>query len=84
MGWRTRAACRDSDPNLFHPVSTTDGETVLRAQEVCASCPVRGECLANGIAMEASGVWGGEYLELGVIKHAIVDNKNRLTVRSAS
>lgn len=56
-GWMAEAACRDRDPSFFFP-STGDG--VLRAQVVCARCPVKAECLDYALTNEIHhGVWGG-------------------------
>lgn len=60
--WRTRATCKDTDPELFFPVGTT-GQALLqidRAKEVCDDCPVKIECLDFAIATnQDSGIWGG-------------------------
>ena len=60
--WIERAACIDEDPELFFPVGTT-GPAVRqaeRAKRVCASCPVRGECLRWALdTCQDAGVWGG-------------------------
>ncbi|MDQ0798029.1 WhiB family transcriptional regulator [Streptomyces sp. B1I3] len=60
--WRTHAACRDADPDLFFPIGST-GPALVQAGEakaVCGQCPVREKCLdwalENG---QDSGVWGG-------------------------
>ncbi|MFF1836437.1 WhiB family transcriptional regulator [Streptomyces sp. NPDC058231] len=60
--WRTHAACRDEDPDLFFPIGST-GPALVQTEEakaVCRGCPVREQCLAwameNG---QDSGVWGG-------------------------
>ena len=61
-GWRDRAACRDSDPNLFFPVGTTGTalEEVEAAKALCRTCPVRAECLAFALETnQEAGVWGG-------------------------
>lgn len=60
--WRTHAACRDEDPDLFFPIGST-GPALVQTEEakaVCGRCPVRQPCL--NWAMEHgqdSGVWGG-------------------------
>ncbi|MFB6783577.1 MULTISPECIES: WhiB family transcriptional regulator [unclassified Streptomyces] len=60
--WRTHAACRDEDPDLFFPIGSTGPALVQteEAKEVCRGCPVREQCLEwameNG---QDSGVWGG-------------------------
>ncbi|MER5279057.1 WhiB family transcriptional regulator [Streptomyces sp. NPDC002809] len=60
--WRTQAACRDEDPDLFFPIGST-GPAVVQTEDakgVCRGCPVREECLRwaleNG---QDAGVWGG-------------------------
>ncbi|MGV9881362.1 WhiB family transcriptional regulator [Streptomyces sp. NPDC003006] len=62
MEWLHRAACADEDPDLFFPVGTT-GPAIRdldAAKQICARCPVRGECLAWALSTgQASGVWGG-------------------------
>jgi len=55
--WRTRAACRDVDPELFFGDPTAQEAAVA----VCAGCPVVAECRAwadqRGIV---DGTWAGE------------------------
>ncbi|MFD3734491.1 WhiB family transcriptional regulator [Streptomyces sp. NPDC058632] len=60
--WRTRATCRDEDPDLFFPIGTS-GPALLQTEQakaVCRRCPVQQQCL--DWAMESGqslGVWGG-------------------------
>jgi WhiB family redox-sensing transcriptional regulator len=55
--WRDRASCRDIDPNLFFP---PPGDRGAKAKAVCASCPVRRQCLADALdRAEPMGIWGG-------------------------
>lgn len=55
--WREDAACRDLDTDIFFPESDDDAD---RALEVCASCPVRHECLEFALlTRQDDGVWGG-------------------------
>jgi len=62
VGWQQDAACKDvPDPDVFFPGKGEDGET---AKQICAGCPVLGECLAFALAtMRAPerdhGVYGG-------------------------
>jgi len=64
MDWRNRAVCGGSRAWLFFG---PDGETAAerarreaRAKAVCASCPVRGECLDYALAHHVrKGIWGG-------------------------
>jgi WhiB family redox-sensing transcriptional regulator len=57
LDWKLKAACRDLDTSLFFPDSEADAAP---AQEVCAGCPVRAECLEFALATrQHDGVWGG-------------------------
>lgn len=60
--WRDEAACRDIDPDVFHPDATgAEGRRqVADARAICDACPVRLDCLAYALAArEELGVWGG-------------------------
>lgn len=60
--WRSLAACRSADPDLFFPISSS-GRSIAQAAEakaICAGCPVRRECLAFALRThQGHGVWGG-------------------------
>ncbi|MGW0856916.1 WhiB family transcriptional regulator [Streptomyces sp. NPDC002690] len=60
--WRTRAACREEDPDLFFPIGST-GPALVQAEEakaVCHACPVREQCLRWALDNnQDAGVWGG-------------------------
>jgi WhiB family redox-sensing transcriptional regulator len=62
VDWQQDAACKDTpDPDVFFPGKGEDGEA---AKQICAGCPVLGECLDFALAtMRASdrdhGVYGG-------------------------
>ena len=62
-GWRTRAACRGMEPDLFFPHGETAHEAVeqtTRAKKVCTDCPVRLHCLLYALASHPQdGIWGG-------------------------
>jgi WhiB family redox-sensing transcriptional regulator len=58
--WGDRAECRRRgiDTELFFEY--TSKEDVMRLREVCNSCPVRNECLADALAIpERFGFRGG-------------------------
>lgn len=60
--WRRDAACTVPSLNLFFvPQHATDGQRrVALAKAICATCPVRQECLDYAlITRERFGVWGG-------------------------
>jgi WhiB family redox-sensing transcriptional regulator len=60
--WRSYAACRDTNPDLFFPVGTTGPaiEQIAAAKAICDECPAREECLEYALATnQDSGIWGG-------------------------
>jgi len=60
--WRSNAACRDTEPELFFPVGTTGMATdqIESAKRVCMSCDAQKNCLEFALATnQESGVWGG-------------------------
>lgn len=55
--WRDSALCIQTDPAIFFPEV---GETAYEAKRVCASCPVRTDCLIDALdRREPHGVHGG-------------------------
>jgi hypothetical protein len=59
--FRHRAACRDIDPELFFPAAEDGPEhdaQVRAAKAVCASCPVRSQCLAWALDALPYGIAG--------------------------
>jgi WhiB family redox-sensing transcriptional regulator len=62
-GWRRRAACRETGPELFFPAGERDEAAVAQmaaAKQVCARCDVRLHCLTYAlVANPEDGVWGG-------------------------
>lgn len=60
--WWRAAACRDAEPELFFPISAKPASNaqVKRAKLICASCPVRSNCLSYAIDhRQEQGIWGG-------------------------
>ena len=60
--WRSRAACRDVDPETFFPVAESGPayeRQVAAAKAVCTGCPVRSECLNEALVRVPEGVAGG-------------------------
>ncbi|HEY9264590.1 MAG TPA: WhiB family transcriptional regulator [Mycobacterium sp.] len=55
--WYEGAICAQTDPEAFFPKK---GGTTTAAKKVCASCPVRSQCLDWALdTVELWGVWGG-------------------------
>ncbi len=60
--WRSAAACRFADPDLFFPISSSGKalEQVSEAKAICTRCRVQSECLAFALVThQRHGVWGG-------------------------
>lgn len=55
--WRRRAACITAPKWMFFP-ARGDAKTIRAAKAMCATCPVRAECLDANL-MQKAGVWGG-------------------------
>lgn len=53
--WRREAACRDLDTAVFFPLSDDDAGP---AKAVCATCPVRTDCLELALATRQAMVSG--------------------------
>jgi WhiB family transcriptional regulator, redox-sensing transcriptional regulator len=60
--WRSAAACRSADPDLFFPISDSGpaAKQAAEAKAICATCRVQRECLAFALRTEqVHGIWGG-------------------------
>jgi WhiB family transcriptional regulator, redox-sensing transcriptional regulator len=55
--WRKYRACRDQDTQFFFP---RNGQGRKKALAICATCPVRINCLNFAIQnLIYDGIWGG-------------------------
>ena len=59
--WKARAACAGYPNELFFPVGESPDEaSIAKAKEICAACPVTGDCLTYALETnQRSGIWGG-------------------------
>lgn len=63
--WQLRAACRAPETRLFFPPTRVERrdereDRERRAKAICATCPVRRECLEYALDIrEPHGIWGG-------------------------
>lgn len=60
--WTERAACRDTDPEIFFPLPGASGglDREAIAKRLCGRCPVARECLREALVRdEGAGIWGG-------------------------
>lgn len=57
--WTAARACADINPTVFFP-EQGDNLGVQAAKAICATCPVRIECLDYAVDnVEQFGIWGG-------------------------
>ena len=55
--WQDQALCAQVDPEIMYPEK---GVSARPAKRICASCPVKAECLSYALDHdERFGVWGG-------------------------
>jgi WhiB family transcriptional regulator, redox-sensing transcriptional regulator len=54
--WHRRSLCTGEDPDRFFP---SHGDPAATAREICAACPVRGDCLNYATEADEFGIWGG-------------------------
>jgi WhiB family redox-sensing transcriptional regulator len=58
--WRASALCAQTDPDLWFPEHGVNRGAIAVARRICNQCPVRNECLDEGIkTYPAWGIWGG-------------------------
>ena len=61
-GWRDKAACRDTDADLFFPPGNKGLALaqIEAAKAICRSCPALEPCLQFALeSNQEAGVWGG-------------------------
>lgn len=58
--WMVSGACRETDPELFFPISLAGAavQEIASAKAVCGRCPVRRPCLAYALRTMPDGIWG--------------------------
>jgi WhiB family transcriptional regulator, redox-sensing transcriptional regulator len=63
--WRDRAACRDVVTADYDPFFADTAELQVEAIAICATCPVRDDCLTFAVRTgQHYGIWGGQPQQL--------------------
>lgn len=65
--WFHLAICRGMDTNLFYDKYESDTNIAKNIDSMCMSCPVVSICYQNGRDNNEYGVWGGVFLNSGLI-----------------
>jgi WhiB family redox-sensing transcriptional regulator len=59
--WRDQAACRDVVTADYDPFFADTAELQVEAIGICATCPVRNDCLTFAVRTgQQYGIWGGQ------------------------
>jgi WhiB family redox-sensing transcriptional regulator len=59
--WRDQAACRDVVTADYDPFFADTTDVQLEAIAICATCPVRDDCLTFAVRTgQQYGIWGGQ------------------------
>jgi WhiB family redox-sensing transcriptional regulator len=84
--WHLDAACLDTNPEVFYPLDLArDSSGVTAAKQICAGCPVRGECLADVMAAEdPARRWGISGGTTPTERTALFARRNPAPVRGAA
>jgi hypothetical protein len=65
--WDDLALCRGMDTNLFFDKYESDTNIAKNIDEACLMCPVSKICFQSGVDNNEYGVWGGVYLNSGMV-----------------
>lgn len=57
--WMRDAKCKGTPPDSFFIEDLEVGSNKKQYKEICAGCPVVGECLDYALIFDLVGVWGG-------------------------
>lgn len=75
LKWKDQGLCSDYDTNLFFDKYEEDINLRLAIDDLCHKCPVLKTCFAVGVSSKECGVWGGVYLEEGVVSKEFNSHK---------
>lgn len=75
--WKDDAKCLDYDTNIFFDKYEEDEAIRPAVDKLCSACPVSRTCFAVGISQKEWGVWGGIYLENGIISREFNSHKDK-------
>jgi len=75
--WKDDASCFEYDTNLFFDKYEEDETLRVAIDDLCSRCPVSKTCFAVGVSQKEWGVWGGIYLENGIISKEFNSHKTK-------
>lgn len=65
LRWYHLAICSGMPTNWFYDDYETDQTFAALMDDICLACPVRSQCLRDGVENNEFGLWGGVYLSNG-------------------
>ena len=77
LKWKDTASCLDYDTNLFFDKYEEDEKLRPAIDSLCRKCPVIQTCFAVGVSSKEWGIWGGIYLEGGIISKEFNNHKTK-------
>lgn len=75
--WTSDAKCLDHDTNIFFEIYEDNEMVRPTVDKICAECPVRRRCFAEGVNGKSWGVWGGVYLEDGSVSKEFNSHRDK-------
>lgn len=75
--WKDLSSCLDYDTDIFFDKYEEDEILRPAIDKICSECPVNRTCFALGISQKEWGVWGGVYLEDGIISKEFNSHKQK-------
>ncbi len=75
--WKDDALCLDYDTNIFFDKYEEEESLRPAVDKLCSECPVAKQCFAVGISQKEWGIWGGIYLENGIISKEFNSHKTK-------
>jgi hypothetical protein len=75
--WKDNALCFEYDTDIFFDKYEEEEPLRSAVDQLCYKCPVAKQCFAVGVSTKEWGVWGGIYLESGVISKEFNSHKNK-------
>jgi len=75
--WKDDGSCFEYDTNIFFEKYEDEVDLRLAIDKLCSACPVSKTCFAYGISGKEWGVWGGIYLENGIISKEFNSHKEK-------
>lgn len=61
--WQDLSLCANAETEWFFDVFEDDPEVASQIRSMCAACPVKSECLLDGIETKSYGVRGGFHMD---------------------